>query len=143
GGRGHWIWCSSHQTDPEPSRDPSIGILLNVSEDHLDRHGTLANYAGVKERLVARAQRTAIIGVDDRWCQAAADRIARAGKNVVRVSVRRPLADGIYVEGEQIMRASGGAGKPIALLGGIGSPRRGAHPADPPPRARPPPPARR
>ena len=125
-GRAHVIECSSYQIDLAPSLDPSIGILLNVSEDHLDRHGTLANYAGVKERLVARAQRTAIIGVDDRWCQAAADRIARAGKNVVRVSVRRPLADGIYVEGEQIMRASGGAGKPIALLGGIGS-LRGVH----------------
>ena len=51
---------------------------------------------------------TAVVGVDDNWCQAAADRIERAGKRVVRVSVRRPLADGLYVEAEQIMRAAGG-----------------------------------
>jgi UDP-N-acetylmuramoylalanine--D-glutamate ligase len=125
-GRAHVIECSSYQIDLAPSLDPLIGILLNVAEDHLDRHGTLRDYAAVKERLVARAQNTAIIGVDDNWCQAAADRIDQAGKTVVRVSVRRPLSDGLYVEGEQIMRAAGGTAKPIALLGGIGS-LRGTH----------------
>jgi UDP-N-acetylmuramoylalanine--D-glutamate ligase len=125
-GRAHVIECSSYQIDLAPTLDPKIGILLNVSEDHLDRHGTLAEYAAVKERLVARAQHTAVVGVDDKWCQAAADRIAQAGRNVVRISVRRPLADGVYVEGEQIMRAAGGTARPIALLGGIGS-LRGVH----------------
>jgi len=125
-GRAHVIECSSYQIDLAPSLDPLIGILLNVTEDHLDRHGTLKEYAAVKERLVARAQAAAIVGVDDNWCQAAADRIEQAGRSVVRVSVRRPLADGIYVQGEQIMRAAGGSAKPVALLGGIGS-LRGLH----------------
>jgi UDP-N-acetylmuramoylalanine--D-glutamate ligase len=124
----HVIEVSSYQIDLAPSLDPSIGVLINVSEDHLDRHGTLAHYAAVKERLVAGVQEggTAIVGVDDNWCQAAADRIERAGKNVVRVSVRRPLADGLYVEAEQIMRASSGSGRAIAQLGQIGS-LRGKH----------------
>jgi UDP-N-acetylmuramoylalanine--D-glutamate ligase len=127
-GRAHVIECSSYQIDLAPSLDPSVGILLNVSEDHLDRHGTLANYAAIKERLAAgvQADGTAIVGVDDNWCQAAADRIERAGKRVVRVSVRRPLSDGLYVEAEQIMRASGGTARAIAHLGGIGS-LRGVH----------------
>src|SRR5262249_48564353 len=38
----------------------------------------------------------------------------------------RPLADGIYVQGEEIMRAAGGSAKPVALLGAIGS-LRGTH----------------
>ena len=127
-GRAHVIQCSSYQIDLAPSLDPKIGILLNVTEDHLDRHGTLKDYAAVKERLVAGVQQdgTAIVGVDDNWCQAAADRLERLGKQVVRVSVRRPLAHGIYVEGEEIMRASGGTARPLALLGGIGS-LRGVH----------------
>jgi UDP-N-acetylmuramoylalanine--D-glutamate ligase len=122
------IECSSYQIDLAPSLDPRIGILLNVTEDHLDRHGTLAHYAAVKERLVAQVQPggTAIVGVDDKWCADAADRVQRAGKPVVRVSVRHPLADGIYAEGEQIMRGAGGSARPIALLGGIGS-LRGTH----------------
>jgi len=124
----HVIEVSSYQIDLAPSLDPSVGVLINVSEDHLDRHGTLAQYAAIKERLVAGVQEggTAIVGVDDNWCQAAADRIERAGKSVVRVSVRRPLADGLYVEAEQIMRASGGGGRAIAQLGQIGS-LRGKH----------------
>ncbi len=127
-GRVHVIEVSSYQIDLAPSLDPSIGILLNVSEDHIDRHGTLRNYAAVKERLVAGVQEdgTAIIGVDDNWCAATADRLDRAGKRVVRVSVRRPLSDGLYVEAEQIMRAAGGTARPIAQLGGIGS-LRGRH----------------
>src|ERR671937_144836 len=86
-GRVHVIECSSYQIDLAPSLDPSVGILINVSEDHLDRHGTLANYAAVKERLAAGVQPdgTAVVGVDDQWSQAAADRIEHAGKRVVRV----------------------------------------------------------
>ena len=127
-GRVHVIEVSSYQIDLAPTLDPSVGILINVSEDHLDRHGTLARYAAVKERLVAgvQADGTAVVGVDDNWCQAAADRIERAGKRVVRVSVRRPLADGLYVEAGQIMQAAGGTAQSLALLGGIGS-LRGVH----------------
>ena len=38
--RAHVIECSSYQIDLAPSLDPRVGILINVSEDHLDRHGT-------------------------------------------------------------------------------------------------------
>jgi len=70
--RAHVVECSSYQIDLARTLDPSVGVLLNVSEDHLDRHGTLAHYAAVKERLVAgvQADGIAIIGVDDEWCAA-------------------------------------------------------------------------
>src|SRR5882757_2584831 len=115
-GRVHVIEMSSYQIDLAPSLDPSVGILLNVTEDHLDRHGTLEHYAAVKERLVAgvQADGTAIVGVDDEWCAAAADRMQRAGKRLLRVSVRRPLPDGLYVEGETILQAAGGSARAIA-----------------------------
>jgi UDP-N-acetylmuramoylalanine--D-glutamate ligase len=127
-GRVHVIECSSFQIDLSPTLDPSVGILLNVSPDHLDRHGTLADYAAIKERLVTGVQPrgTAIVGVDDNWCQAVADRIERAGRSVVRVSVRRPLPDGLYIEGDKVMRAASGAARAVVHMGGIGS-LRGAH----------------
>jgi UDP-N-acetylmuramoylalanine--D-glutamate ligase len=127
-GRVHVVEMSSYQIDLTPSLDPTVGILLNVSEDHIDRHGTLEHYAAVKERLVAGVQErgTAVVGVDDIFSRNTADRIERAGKRVVRVSVRNPLADGIYVERETILRASGGARSEIARIGGIGS-LRGLH----------------
>jgi len=127
-GRVHVVEMSSYQIDLAPSLDPLVGVLLNVSEDHLDRHGTLANSAAVKERLVAGVQRggTAIIGVDDQWCQAAADRVEHGGGRVIRISVKRPLADGVYLDHETLLRASGGARTAIARIGGIGS-LRGLH----------------
>src|SRR3569833_3374562 len=127
-GRVHVIEMSSYQIDLAPSLDPSVGILLNISEDHIDRHGTIAHYAAVKERLVAGVQAggTAIVGVDDGFCRDIADRLDRAGKNVVRISVRNPLASGIHVEHGNIVRNSGGARSEIAALGGIGS-LRGLH----------------
>jgi UDP-N-acetylmuramoylalanine--D-glutamate ligase len=125
-GRVHVIEMSSYQIDLTPSLDPSVGILINISEDHIDRHGTLEHYAAVKERLVAGVQGTAIVGVDDIWCRNAADRIERAGRRVVRISVKNPLADGIYVERETVVRASGAAREEIARIGGIGS-LRGLH----------------
>jgi len=127
-GRVHVIECSSYQIDLAPTLDPSIGILINLSEDHLDRHGTMAHYAAVKERLVAGVPGagTAIVGVDDEWCRNMADRLANAGKRVVRISVQRELADGLYARDGQIMRAAGGVAAAIADLGGIGS-LRGLH----------------
>jgi UDP-N-acetylmuramoylalanine--D-glutamate ligase len=116
---------SSYQVDLAPSLHPTIGILLNVTEDHLDRHGSIENYAAIKERLVAGAD-TAVIGVDDAWTRAAADRIARAGEKAVRVSVEAPLRDGYYAEGSRILRAAGGKTQEVAQLSGIGS-LRGAH----------------
>ncbi len=81
-GRVHVIEMSSYQIDLAPSLDPSVGILLNISEDHIDRHGTLEHYAEVKERLVAGVQKqgTAIVSVDDDWSRKTADRIAQAGQ---------------------------------------------------------------
>ncbi|MDU6243102.1 MAG: Mur ligase family protein, partial [Bradyrhizobium sp.] len=122
-GRVHVIEMSSYQIDLTPSLDPTVGILLNVSEDHIDRHGTIENYAAVKERLVAgvKPEGTAIIGVDDGFSRAIADRLDQAGKRVVRVSVKNPLADGLYVEHETILRSASGARSEVARLGGIGS----------------------
>ncbi len=127
-GRVHVVECSSFQIDLAPSLDPSVGILINLSEDHLDRHGTMEHYAAVKERLVAGVQRhgTAVIGVDDPWCAAIADRIEAAGKRVVRISIRRALANGLSIDGTRIMRDTGSGTAPIADLAGIGS-LRGAH----------------
>jgi UDP-N-acetylmuramoylalanine--D-glutamate ligase len=127
-GRVHVIECSSYQINLAPSLDPSIGILINLSEDHLDRHGTMEHYAAVKERLVAGvpAEGTAVVGVDDEWCSAAAVRLARSGKHVVRVSVRRDLTNGIFVKQQRLMRATGAEAAVIAELAGIGS-LRGQH----------------
>jgi UDP-N-acetylmuramoylalanine--D-glutamate ligase len=127
-GRVHVIEMSSYQIDLTPSLDPTVGILLNVTPDHIDRHGTIESYAAVKERLVAGVQPdgTAIVGVDDTWCSKIADRLSQAGKRVVRISVEHPLADGLTVDGSRIVENAGGAQSAVADLADIGS-LRGLH----------------
>ncbi len=105
--RFYVVECSSYQIDLAPSINPSAGILLNLTPDHLDRHGTMQHYADVKERLVA-GSKNAIVGVDDSYCSQIADRIERAGVAVTRISRRLALQDGIYADGSRILKAEGG-----------------------------------
>ncbi|OWV98218.1 UDP-N-acetylmuramoylalanine--D-glutamate ligase [Rhizobium sp. R72] len=117
-GRFYVVECSSYQIDLAPTLNPSAGILLNLTPDHLDRHGTMQHYADIKERLVAGSG-VAVVGVDDSHCEMIADRIERAGGKVTRISRRHALPYGIYAEGTKLIQASGGATKPIADLDGI------------------------
>jgi UDP-N-acetylmuramoylalanine--D-glutamate ligase len=126
--RVYVLEVSSYQIDLAPSLHPTVGILLNVSQDHLDRHGSMENYAAIKERLAASVETggTAVVGVDDRYSHAAAERIERAGKKVERISVLTPLRDGYYAENSRILRAVAGKKHVVAELKGIGS-LRGVH----------------
>jgi UDP-N-acetylmuramoylalanine--D-glutamate ligase len=131
-GRTYVLEVSSYQIDLAPSLRATVGILLNVSPDHLDRHGSMENYVALKTLLVAQVEQggTAVIGVDDSYTRAAADRVERAGRKVVRVSVNTPLRDGFYAQstdqGSRIVRATEGKAYPVAQLAGIGS-LRGTH----------------
>jgi UDP-N-acetylmuramoylalanine--D-glutamate ligase len=103
----HVVECSSFQIDLAPSLNPSIGALLNVTPDHLDRHGSLENYAAIKERLVAHSD-VALIGVDDESTRAIASRLrvseARNGRpRVVEISARASLASDIAVEDHRVV----------------------------------------
>ncbi|MGB5800307.1 MAG: UDP-N-acetylmuramoyl-L-alanine--D-glutamate ligase, partial [Mesorhizobium sp.] len=124
-GRPYVVECSSYQIDLAPSINPTAGVLLNLTPDHLDRHGTMQHYASIKERLVAGAE-TAIIGIDDSWCAQIADRLERVGKEVIRISKRLPLTDGYFADGTDLMEAVDGRYSRIAFLEGIGS-LRGQH----------------
>lgn len=58
---------SSFQLEISGSFRPDIGLLLNITPDHLDRHGSMANYAAAKKRIFAHQGKkdTAIVGADD------------------------------------------------------------------------------
>ncbi|HQS10022.1 MAG TPA: UDP-N-acetylmuramoyl-L-alanine--D-glutamate ligase [Xanthobacteraceae bacterium] len=126
--RVHVVECSSYQIDLTPSLDPSVGVHLNLTPDHLDRHGSLEQYGAVKERLIAGVEQggTAVVGVDDEFSAAIAERAEKAGIHVVRISVERPLSDGIWRDGADIVWSQGGVERERLSLAGIGA-LRGAH----------------
>ncbi|MBA5777809.1 UDP-N-acetylmuramoyl-L-alanine--D-glutamate ligase [Stappia sp. F7233] len=124
-GRTYVVECSSYQIDLAPTLDPSVGIHLNLTPDHLDRHGTMQNYAAVKEHLISGSD-FAVVGVDDTPSAAIADRAEQAGKPVSRISVRRTVARGVYAQGQQLFVADDGRQEPFTDLAGIDS-LRGSH----------------
>jgi UDP-N-acetylmuramoylalanine--D-glutamate ligase len=130
--RVHVIEMSSFQIDLTPSLDPLIGVLLNISPDHLDRHGpaddvalSLCNYAAIKERLIAAAD-VALVGVDDDPCADIFRRRLARGP-VAPFSAKRPLKPG-YCEhdGWLICSDTTGLAVKLATTAGIAT-LRGAH----------------
>jgi UDP-N-acetylmuramoylalanine--D-glutamate ligase len=88
---------SSYQIDLTPGLKPDVGVLMNLTPDHLDRHGSMEHYAQVKARIFARQQwgDTAVIGVDDEWSAKIASLLPK-GPRVVRISVERQLDEGVW-----------------------------------------------
>jgi len=119
------VECSSYQIDLAPSLDPSIGVLMNLAADHLDRHGSMDNYATIKERLVANSD-AAVVGVDDRRSVEVADRLEMSGKPVRRISQKGPLAAGVYAAGTRIVEVDDAASADIGDVANLAA-LRGTH----------------
>ncbi|MEM7290181.1 MAG: UDP-N-acetylmuramoyl-L-alanine--D-glutamate ligase [Pseudomonadota bacterium] len=110
------VECSSYQIDLASTLDPGVGILLNLAPDHLDRHGSMENYADIKSRLVANSNRS-IIGVDDTHCRSIWD--ALSAQNPIALSVHDTLGNGIYVQNEKIFETQDDVSSEKASLAGI------------------------
>ncbi|KAA0972581.1 UDP-N-acetylmuramoyl-L-alanine--D-glutamate ligase [Aureimonas fodinaquatilis] len=119
------VECSSYQIDLAPSLAPSVGVLLNLSPDHLDRHGSMQHYADVKERLLQHAG-VAVIGVDDEFCRGIAARLESNGRKVLRISRAELPDDGFGFDGQAVIGQSEGRQTVRFDLTGIGS-LRGRH----------------
>ncbi len=126
-GRTYVVEMSSYQIDLTPTLRPSVGVLLNVSPDHIDRHGTFANYEAIKARLVEEAD-WAVISVDDATVAGIARKLIGHGPNTTAISARSRLVDGYYLDNGLIYNACDGARNAVVDLEGL-STLRGAHSA--------------
>ena len=87
---------SSFQIDLTQSLACDVAVLLNITPDHLDRHGDMAGYARAKERLfrMQKPGQTAVVSVDDDYCRA----IARScGARLCAISTMQPQPAGVTV----------------------------------------------
>jgi UDP-N-acetylmuramoylalanine--D-glutamate ligase len=87
---------SSFQLESTVTFRPEIAVILNVTPDHLDRHGTFANYLAAKERIFAnqRADDFLVLNADD---EVAARAAARAPSEVYWFSRSRVVRQGSFV----------------------------------------------
>ena len=108
---------SSYQLELTPSLAFDVAVLINITPDHLDRHGDMDGYVAAK-RLIFRGQKqaqTAVVGLDDDLCDKIAADLARAdAQTVIPISAARRLARGVYVEAGLLYDAIDGAAAQVA-----------------------------
>ncbi len=117
---------SSFQLESTRLFHPRIAVILNITPDHLDRHGTFENYALAKERIFA-AQSAGDFLVLNADNQRAANAAERTAAKVYWFSLEGPVERGAWVENGQVVfrGETGGSIEPILPLAGI--PLKGAH----------------
>jgi UDP-N-acetylmuramoylalanine--D-glutamate ligase len=117
---------SSFQLESTHLFHPRIAVILNITPDHLDRHGSFENYALAKERIFS-AQTAADMLVLNADNLRTAEAAARTAAQVYWFSLENGVSQGAWVQGGQIVfRASdNGAIEPIVALKDI--PLKGAH----------------
>jgi UDP-N-acetylmuramoylalanine--D-glutamate ligase len=121
--RFHVLELSSFQIDTTPTLNPTVGVMLNLSPDHLDRHGTMAQYAAIKERLVQGAE-AACVGFDDTASVEIAGRIDPA--RLYSLTTGDAATSSRFHAVGQALFERGASGHQIASLAGI-STLRGTH----------------
>ncbi len=118
GAEGRYVVeLSSYQLELVKTLTLNAGVLLNITPDHLGRHGGMAGYVAAKRRLFDHLGTggTAVIGVDDDHCAAMAAELETKALTVVRISAEQTLERGVSAA-DGILRVDG---KPVADLRAI------------------------
>ena len=120
------IEVSSFQLETVETFKPRIALVLNITPDHLDRHGTFEAYAALKARITEfqMAEDFLVLNGEDKDTQMVA---AKTGAQIYWFSARRPMKQGAFVHGESILFVprEGAKAEPVMPVAEI--PLVGAH----------------
>jgi UDP-N-acetylmuramoylalanine--D-glutamate ligase len=117
------VEASSFQLESISKFRPDIAVLLNVTPDHLDRHGSIEAYGRAKARMFENQteEDAAVINADD----AVAPQYAPSGPRVFYFSREKRVASGCYLRGDEIVFRCDGTETVLLLRKDIGL--RGSH----------------
>lgn len=113
---------SSYQLELLEKTQFDISILLNITPDHLARHGGMEGYCAAKHRLFEHLKTggTAVIGVDDEPCRAMAATSLHGGR-IIRISGERAVSGGVYVRDGMLIDDTGEQVRPVMDLRDLAS----------------------
>ncbi len=120
---------SSYQLELTERLSCSVAVILNLSPDHLERHGGMSGYVRAKRRILRnqRENDCAVIGVDDDHGRALSRELeAKGDRRLLAIAVGRSLERGVYVIDGQLHDAVDRHGQPVLDLRPITG-LRGAH----------------
>jgi UDP-N-acetylmuramoylalanine--D-glutamate ligase len=117
---------SSFQLETTEHFRPEIAVVLNVTPDHLDRHGTFENYAAAKERIFINqtAEDALVLNADDDVTSRMA---ARAKSRIFWFSAKRIVRQGAFVHEGAIVFRSPEQAAPEFILKVENIPLKGHH----------------
>lgn len=110
---------SSYQLELTHSLGFGVAVLLNITPDHLARHGGMDGYVAAKERIfqLQATGGTAVIGMDDAYCRRIHDDLASRGdRRVWPISAEGPMAGGVYAEDGWLVDDTDGQAQRVAEL---------------------------
>lgn len=115
---------SSYQMEVTKDFHPHVAAELNVTPDHIVRHGSLAEYQRMKERMFAQqtGKDFLVLNYDDEHTR---DMAQRASAHVVFFSRQVHLHEGAYLEDDMLTIAWDGEDYPLCTIGELGI--KGAH----------------
>jgi UDP-N-acetylmuramoylalanine--D-glutamate ligase len=119
GGAVYVLEMSSYQLDLTSSLHSDVTVILNLSPDHLERHGSMEGYVTAKRRILMNQGKgdTAVIGVDDMWGQQICTEITAANRRtIVPISANKAMGRGIYVLNGLLYDATGERAVEVADL---------------------------
>src|SRR3954471_7481026 len=119
GGAVYVLELSSYQLDLTSSLKADVSIILNVSPDHLERHGDMEGYVAAKRRILLNQGKgdTAVIGVDDDWGARICTEITAANRRtIVPISAHKAMGRGVYVLNGLLYDATGERAQEVADL---------------------------
>ena len=109
---GYVLEFSSFQLDITHNFHSNIGIILNITPDHIDRHGTFMNYILSKKSLIddLAPNGTAILSADNKITRELGQDLHLAMKNIhfIRISTKKIIDGGVCVKGGKIFDAISG-----------------------------------
>lgn len=112
GGEGgiYVLELSSYQLELLDSFRAHVAVWLNITPDHLDRHGDMTGYVAAKAHLFDRQRPgdCAVVGIDDDYSRAVFDKLrTRSGIAVVPVALDKPVAGGVSFRAGKLIDADG------------------------------------
>ncbi|MEM6812603.1 MAG: UDP-N-acetylmuramoyl-L-alanine--D-glutamate ligase [Pseudomonadota bacterium] len=112
---------SSYQLDLTPSFRPDYSILLNISPDHLDRHGSMKAYVESKS-IILDGTGVGVVDIDDDFAQVLFDKFFLEGKRkYIPVSVFHEVPEGFFVKNDNLYQNHLGENQELANLSDLPS----------------------
>src|SRR4051812_30160486 len=119
GGAVYVLELSSYQLDLTSSLHADVTVILNITPDHLERHGSMEGYVAAKRRILANQGKgdTAVIGVDDPWGARICTEITAANRRtIVPISASKAMGRGVYALDGLLYDATGERAVEVADL---------------------------